>query len=158
RPAAVGLADGLVPEADAEDRDARAQLAHHVERDPGLVGRARARRDHDPPRRERGDVGHRERVVALHPHLGAERLQVLHEVPGETVVVVDYQQHARYNPFAAVATARNSARPLFMVSSHSFAGSESCTMPAPACTCSLPSWITAVRIAIAVSASPCQPM
>src|SRR5690606_10109512 len=35
-PAAVGLAYGLVPEADAEDRDAHAQLAHDVERDPGL--------------------------------------------------------------------------------------------------------------------------
>ncbi len=32
---------------------------------------------------------------------------------------------ARYKPFAAWATARNSARPLFMVSSHSAAGSES---------------------------------
>ena len=30
-----------------------------------------------------------------------------------------------HNPFAACATARNSARPLFIVSSHSVAGSES---------------------------------
>jgi hypothetical protein len=64
---------------------------------------------------------------------------------------------AHHRPRAASATARNNARPLFIVSSHSLAGSESWTIPAPACTCSLPSWITAVRIAIAVSASPCQP-
>ena len=63
-----------------------------------------------------------------------------------------------YKPLAARATARNRARPLFMVSSHSAAGSESCTMPAPACTCRRPSWITAVRMAMAVSVSPCQPM
>ena len=37
-------------------------------------------------------------------------------------------------PFAACATARKSARPLLIVSSHSAAGSESYTMPAPACT------------------------
>ena len=59
---------------------------------------------------------------------------------------------------AAWATARNSARPLFIVSSHSFCGSESCTMPAPACTCRRPSWMTAVRMAMAVSASPHQLM
>jgi hypothetical protein len=63
-----------------------------------------------------------------------------------------------YKPPAACATARNSARPLLIVSSHSLTGSESWTMPAPACTCSRPSWITAVRIAMAVSASPFQPM
>src|SRR5699024_8650268 len=33
-----------------------------------------------------------------------------------------------YSPCAACATARNRARPLLMVSSHSAAGSESCTM------------------------------
>src|SRR5690606_8493352 len=66
--------------------------------------------------------------------------------------------HLHHNPLAACATARNSARPLFMVSSHSFCGSESNTMPAPACTCRRPSWMTAVRMAMAVSASPCQPM
>ena len=61
-------------------------------------------------------------------------------------------------PPAACATALNSARPLFIVSSHSAAGSESYTMPPPACTCRRPSWITAVRMAMAVSASPHQPM
>ena len=34
-------------------------------------------------------------------------------------------QRKRHNPFAACATARNSARPLLIVSSHSVAGSES---------------------------------
>jgi len=33
--------------------------------------------------------------------------------------------HPDYRPCAACATARNSARPLFIVSSHSFCGSES---------------------------------
>ena len=35
------------------------------------------------------------------------------------------ENEARYRPLAAWATARNSARPLFIVSSHSFCGSES---------------------------------
>src|SRR3546814_13703962 len=37
---------------------------------------------------------HVERVVALHLHLRSQRLQVLYEVEGEAVVVVDHQQHA----------------------------------------------------------------
>ena len=47
-PAAVGLADALVAEADAEDRD-RARRARRISahRDAGLVRRARARRDDD---------------------------------------------------------------------------------------------------------------
>ena len=59
-------------------------------------------------------------------------------------------------PRSAIATARNSARPLFSVSCHSISGTESATMPAPHCTCSWPSLITAVRMAMAVSMLPCQ--
>src|SRR5690606_33458452 len=70
---------------------------------------------------------------------------------GRGSVVLHY-----WSPPAACATARNSALPLFNVSSHSITGSESWTMPAPACTCSLPPWMTAVRMAMAMSASPHQ--
>lgn len=57
---------------------------------------------------------------------------------------------------SARATARNMARRLLMVSSHSSAGTESATMPPPACTCSSPCLITAVRMAMAVSILPFQ--
>ena len=40
--------------------------------------------------------GYAELVVAHHLHFGAQRLQVLHEVEGETVVVIDHQQHGAF--------------------------------------------------------------
>src|SRR3546814_4041347 len=52
------------------------------------------RSDHDLLRRQLRDRLHVERIVALHPHLCPQRLQVLHEVEGEAVVVVDHQDHA----------------------------------------------------------------
>lgn len=55
---------------------------------------------------------------------------------------------------SASATARNIARRLLMVSSHSSAGTESATIPPPACTWSSPFLITAVRMAMAVSMLP----
>ena len=45
----------------------------------------------------------------------------------------------RYRPLEARSTAVINARPLSRVSCHSFSASESTTIPAPACTCSLPS-------------------
>src|SRR5215472_11535414 len=45
--AAEGLADGLMAETDAEDRDARRCSRNQVEADAGLVRRARAGREHD---------------------------------------------------------------------------------------------------------------
>jgi len=44
-------------------------------------------------RRERGDVGGRDLVVANDAHLLAELAEVLHEVVGERIVVVDDEQH-----------------------------------------------------------------
>ena len=91
--AAERLAEGLVAEADAEERHRRA--ADELEADPRLVGRARPRRDHDPlgPERERLVDAHR--VVADDLHVGPELAEVLVEVEGERVVVVDEEDHAR---------------------------------------------------------------
>ncbi|WDT81612.1 MAG: hypothetical protein MPW14_07775 [Candidatus Manganitrophus sp.] len=44
-------------------------------------------------RRQGLDVGQRHGVVALHPHLGAQLAQVLHQVVGEGIVVVDHEKH-----------------------------------------------------------------
>ena len=89
--AAVGLADALVAEAYAEDRHARLRRSITATDTPASVRRARAGRNHDPLRREPFDLVDRQRVVALHPHLRAQRLQILHEVEGEAVVVADHQ-------------------------------------------------------------------
>src|SRR5665811_1652856 len=99
----------------------------------------------------------RHAVVALHGDLGAELAQVLHQVVGERVVVVDHEDPGRRddrlargwvevdghghceNSSWASSMARRSAAALFCVSSYSRAGSLSATMPAPACTWATPS-------------------
>src|SRR5690606_21089430 len=129
--ATEGSADGLVAKADAEQRDAAGKMFDGGHRDARLIGRAGARRDHDVARRHGFDAGEIDLVVADHAHVGAQFPEVLHEVPGEGIVVVDHQQHQK-DPDSASLTAWNMARALFMVSSHSARGTESATTPAPA--------------------------
>ena len=71
----------------------------------------------------------RDLVVAEDPHLLPELGEVLHQVVGEAVVVVDHQQHDQ-NPSSTSSAARISARALASVSFHSSSGTESATTPA----------------------------
>ena len=61
---AVGLADRLMAEADAEQRDLSPAAFDQIEADTGLVGRARARRQHDRLRPHRQCLVDRDPVVA----------------------------------------------------------------------------------------------
>src|SRR5690606_33663467 len=141
-----------------------------LHRDTGFVRRAGAGGNHQPVRCQRLDLRQGDGVVAMHQHLGTQLLQVLHDVVGKAVVIVDHQhphhwappcctpRAGRVSPRRAMLTAVNTARPLFMVSFHSSRGTESATTPAPTWIYSRPSRITAVRIAIAVSISPLKPI
>jgi len=62
--------------------------------DPRLVGRAWARRDHDCPETKRSDLIDRDRIVAAHNRTLAQLAQILDEVVGERVVVVEDQDGA----------------------------------------------------------------
>src|SRR5512133_2904466 len=157
--AAEGLAYRLMPEAYAEYRQPAGELADQGDRDAGFAWGARPGGDDDARGVQRRDAFDVDGVVAHHPHLVAEFAEILHQVVGEGIVVVDHQQHDQSSslvsrPAAAISAARSTARALFRVSCHSDAGSESATMPAPACMCSTPSLISAVRSAIARSMSP----
>ena len=44
-----------------------------------------------PRLQARVDLGHGDLVVARHRHLGTELTEVLHDVVGKTVVVIDHQ-------------------------------------------------------------------
>ena len=135
--AAEGFDDRLVAEADAERRAwprARQRTTSGVDprrrtAGPGgddEVGRA------EPCRRVRVD-----RVVAAHDHLRAELAEQVREVVRERVVVVD-EQDQRCSA-SARSIAASTAASLRRHSSCSAAGSESATMPAPACRCATPS-------------------
>jgi hypothetical protein len=90
--AAPGLDQRLMAEAHPERGDPRLREApDRLERDPRLVRRARPRRDDHPvvaADQQLVDLGV---VVAHHLDLGPELAEVLHEVVGEAVVVVENQ-------------------------------------------------------------------
>ena len=108
------LHERLVAEADAERRDPRQrEAADRLERDPGLVRRARARRDDHPVVAADQQLIDGRVVVADDLELGAELAQVLDEVVGEAVVVVeDEDPHQRAYPcfFEERLQARHVAR------------------------------------------------
>src|SRR5216683_6792134 len=94
---------------------------------------------------KRADAGDVDRVVALDGDVGAELAEVLHDVVGERIIVIDHQdsnffivRHATYllaaiSKSRAAWSARTIARALFTDSSNSAPGSESATTPPPAC-------------------------
>src|SRR3546814_5740282 len=62
-------------------------------RDSRLIGRAGAGRDEEPFGPAGHGLTHRNVVVARHFHRDAHFLEVVDEIPGEAVVIVDDQDH-----------------------------------------------------------------
>src|SRR5262249_42947034 len=91
--AAIGQADRLVTETDAEQGRLPAEAPDDVERDACALGPARSRRDEDPGGLHLGDVADRPLVVPFDTPLGAELPQVVDEVVRERIVVVDHENH-----------------------------------------------------------------
>src|SRR5262245_54953194 len=91
--ATVGLADGLMAEADAQDRHFGPRLCDQLEANAGLVGGAGAGRQDDPLRGQLQDLDDRNFIVAEHLAACAELAQVVHEIIGKAVIVIDQDQH-----------------------------------------------------------------
>ena len=104
---AEGLADALVAQADAEDRDLAGEAFDGGQRDARFVGRAGAGREYDAFRGEFGDPVGVDLVIAVDPHLFTQLAEVLHQVVGEGVVVVDHEQHDGVNLSARLGSASN---------------------------------------------------
>ena len=94
-------ADGLMPEADAEHRRRRPEPPDHVDRDAGVLGPPGPGRDHDALGLQRLDLVERDLVVALTTGAAPSSPEVLGEVEGERVVVVD-EQAASQSPACAI--------------------------------------------------------
>ena len=93
--AAEDMADGLVTQAHAEDRLLAGEGLDHRARDAGFGRRTRARRDHHAVGIQRERFLHRDLVVAVHLLFHAQLPEVLDQVIGERIVVIDDQQHVR---------------------------------------------------------------
>jgi hypothetical protein len=86
-----------MPQADAQHRRHLAQLLDHPHRHARLLRPAGPGRDDDAFRLGRGDFVHRHHVVAHHLHVGAELAEILNQVVGKRVVVVDDEHHSINN-------------------------------------------------------------
>ena len=142
-------AERLVAQAHAEHGHRGA--TNELDADPGLVRRPRPRGDDDALGTEGQRLVHAHGVVSDDLHLGAQLAEVLVQVEGEGVVVVDEEDHAR--PLATLS-ASNSACAFASVSRSSAAGSESATMPAPAWSVARRPFIVRVRMAMQKSRLP----
>ena len=97
--ASVGLCKRLMAQADPQCGNVRRQLLQHFQADPRLIRISRARRQQDGVWAQVTDLGKAERVVAFHAQvlskgvLGGQLPEILHQVEGEAVVVVDDKQH-----------------------------------------------------------------
>ena len=91
--AAVGEADGLMPQADPKDGKLLAVLPNDVVGDAGLSGGTRSRRYDDALGGHSLHILQRNAVVAHHLYVGAQFRKVLIQVVGEAVVVIYEEDH-----------------------------------------------------------------
>jgi hypothetical protein len=92
---AEGLADGLMPQADAQDRQLAGEFGDTFDRDAGFAGGAGTGRDNEPVGLAREDFVDGDLVVAvdLDVERGVDLTQALDQVVGEGVVVIDDLNH-----------------------------------------------------------------
>src|ERR1044071_2218956 len=110
-PPSERLPDRLMAQTDAEDRYLAREALDERHADARFGRCAGPRRDDDSVRLPRRDLAERERVVAIHAHVRTQLAQVLHQVVGEAVVVVDHQQHGGpYASWSSPAWAISAAR------------------------------------------------
>src|SRR4051812_43122400 len=92
--AAKSLANRLVAKADAQQGNFAGQALDQPEADSCLARRAGPGGDNNPLRRHARHLIDRQGIVAEHAAPRAELAEVLHQVVGEGVVVVDHEEHA----------------------------------------------------------------
>jgi len=88
-PAAVNLPDGLMSQANAQRGNARPELPDDFARETRFIGGAWPRRNHDLAGLHSRDFVQTDLIVARHGDLRAQFRQVLVQVVGETIVIVN---------------------------------------------------------------------
>src|SRR5215510_14739855 len=97
-PAAKGLANGLVTQTNTEYRQLLTEMLKHVDGNAGVVRSSGTRRDDDSIRPQcRFDFGNRYFIVPAYLDALAQFTEILDQVVGERIVVVDNQKHCRFS-------------------------------------------------------------
>ena len=92
--AAERIADRLMAEADAEDGNGLRRLRDQIEADAGFFRRAGTGRKDDGFRVGHDDVAACHLIVAVNDDIRAQFTEIVHQVEGEAVVIVDKDNHA----------------------------------------------------------------
>ena len=74
-------------------RNGSADLGDEIETDAGVVGRARPRREHHRVRIHGDDLPDADLVVAKHADVRPQPAEIVEQVEGEAVVIVDQDDH-----------------------------------------------------------------
>ena len=99
------------------------------------------------------DFADGQRIVSHNTHIRFDGCRLLIEIIGKRVVVIDQEYHYP-STSEALSSALMTARALFALSMYSLCGTESATMPPPACTVTIPFFFAAMRMAMQVSMLP----
>ena len=91
--AAKGRSDSLMSQANTEDGHFPGEMTDQSDADAGVLRRARAGRDHDALRLHGFDIGNRELIVSANFDLGTEFSEVLNQVVGKGIVIVENKDH-----------------------------------------------------------------
>src|SRR4051812_23138279 len=96
--AAEHRTDALMPEADAEDWYPGTEPAHNFIADSGVSRAARPGRDANPPRSKGLNFCDGDFVIPPHDHLAFQLPEILDEVVGEGIVVIDDEDLIHSSP------------------------------------------------------------
>ncbi len=91
--AAECRADGLVPEANAENGHFAGEVPNQINTDARLLRRAGAGGNHDAPGSHFLELGDGDLIIAANFNLGAQFSEILNQVVGKRVVVVENEDH-----------------------------------------------------------------
>ena len=87
---AEGLAYTLMAQADAQQGQFSLKMIDDIDGYPRLVGGARPGRNHDPRRVQILDFLQANLVVAENAHVFTQFAEILHQVVGEGIVIIDH--------------------------------------------------------------------
>src|SRR6185312_1391270 len=88
-----GCAQSLMAKAHTQNRKAAAELAKQLDADARILRRAWAGRNEDTFRTQSLHFFHRDLIIAAHDNFRAQLTQILHQVVGERIVVVQNKNH-----------------------------------------------------------------
>src|ERR1019366_8990419 len=91
--AAEGRANRLMAEAHAQQRHAPCEMADQFDADASFLRGARAGRDHDAIGTKLLNPANRDLVITAHHYLLTQFAEVLHQVVGEGVVIIQNKDH-----------------------------------------------------------------